>query len=346
MPGEVLDEAVSDEANVAARKVSDDQLNLGRILLRLQRTGRWRKNYASFDDYAMTELKLSPGQVRDLMRVQRTVEALGLTIEEASEIGFEKLRTVSTRLSPGNSPEVLADLRTTTIQAVRSNYCPKTRRQRRPATGCTAMGRSPPEPRCDERAPRGTCGAAMVGEPDTALNVPPLTDSPLTVGPQADAGESLPDASPEASRHSATCREAGLGGLENCATTQSAAPRRIVEVMPFTATAFDVARRYIGPSDDQMLFTFICAMFVSSLGSEAEKKWIREELPAELARRQAANRQLSAPPSQGQDPGPSPHPDHVPADPRRPLVDIALDAETDADAPSLVPVPTRRQPPE
>ena len=300
--------AVLDEVKVATRRMSDWQLTTARMLLEAERSGEWRQQYASFDEYVSTELDLLPGWARELMRVQRKVEAVCLSPDEAREIGYGKLRTVASKMTPANSREVLADLRSTTIRAVRSKYCPSTPRKRPSSVSSTTA--------CHERDPRGECGAAGA-EPEAVLVA---------------TENNRPDIVAETVPNRRASRGAGLGSAEKSSGAKGRAPRqadasqRVVQVSWFMALALNVAQRHAGPSNDEMLFTFICSIFISIMGSDAEKKWIREEVPAELARRQAAK---SGSPSQSRDPASiQQRPDHTTTHPPRPDVDVALDVDT------------------
>jgi len=82
--------AVLEQAKVAARKMSDWQLEMGRMLLDVERSDEWRQNYAAFDDYVATELGMLPGSARELMRVTRKLEAVSIDPEVASQIGYGK----------------------------------------------------------------------------------------------------------------------------------------------------------------------------------------------------------------------------------------------------------------
>ena len=109
------------------------------------------------------------------------------------------------------------------------------------------------------------------------------------------------------------------------------------------AVALNVARRYTGPCNDQLSFTFICSAFIAMMGSDAEKKWVREELPAELERRKTLNPQLPGSPSKSRDSDRAQRPDHSTAPVARPDVDIALDAAQRPEGPSVSSNPSAAQ---
>jgi len=304
--------ALFEKAKRAARRMSDWQLEMGRMLLDVERSGEWRETYPVFEDYVVTELGLLPGSARELMRVLRKVEAIYLAPDEASAIGYGKLRAFSSKIYPGNSKEVLEDLKANTILDVRTKYCPSRPRKPRPS-----IAGSGAKPTCHERDPRGDCGTI---EASLAAQLNAL--SRVT---QESGSDSEPD------------QMASLCALDNSSTEESSsqgeqesAPRMIL-VTECMSVALNVAKQRIGPSSDEFLFTFICSAFIMAMGSADEKSWMNEQFPRELARRRATEAQLSSTPDTTRDAAASAHPNPPDALPPPPPVDIALDVEALAD---------------
>lgn len=328
--------AEQEELRAGFRRQSDEQLANARRLLDFERSGAWRENYDTFDEWVDNEMGQLPGSARDVLRVQRKLEAIDLSPDTAREIGWAKLRVVSSKLYRGNAQAVLEDLRSGTILAVRSKYCPSRPRISRGGTRALALahpgvahpGRAQAgvEPACHERDPRGDCGA-VVAETGDAMNGAPMA----TAEGHTEAGTTLEREVPqEEGRGSGAGSRAALdSGTRNAET-----PPRVIKVDEFVAATFDIARRYTGPDSDELLLIFICAVFISTMGSASEKKCIQEGLPAELARRRAGNPQSSGSPALG-----GRNQTGSVAD--RPRQDVALDVETSAEN-----GPAERPPPE
>src|SRR4051812_31130827 len=119
------DEAAFERAQNTARRVSDGQLELARDLAELEKSGAWREGNVSFTDHAMNKLRLLPGRSRELLRMQRTLDRLGIDHATACEIGWDKLKVISAKLCVENQETLLKDLKSENIQTIRDKYRPR-----------------------------------------------------------------------------------------------------------------------------------------------------------------------------------------------------------------------------
>lgn len=147
-------EAAQARMRAATRQASDGLLRIGRELVEARKTGMWREGYAAFAEYVDKVAQVLPGRARELVRVQRKLEALGIDAATAEEIGWEKLQAVSSRLNAENRDAMLEDLKAETIETLRAKYCPRTLCHSRRQTSC-----APQEPACREREIAPDCCA-------------------------------------------------------------------------------------------------------------------------------------------------------------------------------------------
>lgn len=234
----------------AKRQASDGLLAAARELCEVRKSGVWREHYATFDACANDEMDLLPGQARELVRVQRKLEAAGVDSVTAHEIGWEKLQIVSARLNADNRDEILKELKVENVQTLRDKYRPRTccpSRRQTPCTlqPCTLQPCTRQEPACHERETPPQC---CLTERETVPSAESRTR--------------------EASQPAADPEPAG----------------RMVGVTPFFEVALGIARRQFQHCSEADCLNAICAIFISLMGSESEKQWIKSRLAADLAK--------------------------------------------------------------
>jgi len=121
------------------RRSSDAQLELAQEVYELLKLGDWREQYASFIVYAVTELRMLPGRVRELLRMQRKLAGSELDSATASEIGWDRLRLIPLKtLQSLDRETVLEELASESVLSVRDKYCPRTPRHTPRQTCCSA----------------------------------------------------------------------------------------------------------------------------------------------------------------------------------------------------------------
>lgn len=255
----------------AVRQISDGYLELAQDLVQEAKSGEWRGGYASFEQYVDTEYGIVVSLARELKRVQRTLEAVDLDPARARNIGWEKLKRVATKLHSENRDAVIHDLESDTLATVRQKYCPVRPSQRtRPAISARR------ETACCDRATQPDCGAAdhqSNDRPDAILET--SREAGSAVGPLA-AGPKPVDSK----------------------TSGKAEGARTVEVTEYLATALSIVRRQLGNASDQDCLKVICGLFITLMGSESEKEWIRLRLLAGQAKTRSSAAENSPVPSQ------------------------------------------------
>ena len=250
-----------------ARKRSDWQWEMARVLVEAEETGRWRERYVRFDQYIIEEMDIFPGMGRELLRVQKKLNALGIDRETAERLGYVKLRIVAAQLTPENWERVLQDLETGNVQVIRDKYCPRKPRVRQAACG-------PRDPHCPERNTRGD----RLAEPGP---IPPEAVKAVAVK----VCKGLTTESVKLKRKP--------GHLDwTDAVGQKHTVGLFVDVTPNVSDAIHVARREWGVAyREQDCVDAICALYVTVLGTEAEKE---EALSRLLQQRDKLGRPLWA----------------------------------------------------
>ena len=231
-------ETLFERMRLSARRASDSQLDEARMLAEMLHSGVWRERYATFEEYAIQDLQLLPGRVRELLRMERKLDEVGLDAATASEIGWEKLKTVSPKLHVENRDAMLEVLASENILTVRDKYCPRVPGVRRRVSACA--GTEPTS--CQRETPSNCCATE-------AKTVPPT--APVS------------------------------GGSRNEAAVEQGAGDRSLVNTEFVAVALRIARRHMGECSDEIALNSICAIFISLMGSESEKAWIKQRLQAE-----------------------------------------------------------------